>query len=154
MMRRRDMLKFGLVLAAIPVGVSMVWEKMKTREDRICEEVHTKLSHYSDNKLVIEVIPFVDDVLDMTFSLQAEGPMNAEMVEFAKGWLALYSSQWLVSMGESALTCQESDNIIFTTHMVRVNYSHQVSACGLGMLLSVAVCAKLYQMRPEISLGL
>ena len=145
------MLKLGLVLVAIPIGAHMVWEKLKSREDQIREMMHAKLSHRSD-KSIIEVFPFLDDVLDMAFSLRAEGPMSSEMVKHSEDWIDFFNDELYV-MGEPLLTVQESDNITFTVDMVKLNYSHQISECGLRRLLSVATCAKFYQMRPEISLG-
>jgi hypothetical protein len=157
-MRRREVLKLGVVVAAIPVGASLMWERCKTREDHIREKTHEKLKmimcagdeHRSLS--AIEAYPFVDDVMDMTFSLVAESPLSPEIEEGTQD-LIKGMEGFVVAYGEPAFTESERCNLAFTIYMVRMNYSHQVSGEALEVLISVALCAKYYQIRPDVSMS-
>ena len=156
-MRRRDLLKAGLVAAAIPVGASLMWERCKTREDHIREKTHEKLRMMmcSGNKgstHIIEAYPFVDDIMDMTFSLVAEGPLSSEVEEGTQD-LIRGMEKFVVAYGEPEFTESEKCNLAFTIYMGRMNYSHQVSGEALEVLISVALCAKYYQIRPDVSMA-
>lgn len=151
-MRRRDLLKVGLVVAAIPVGAKMMWEKCMTREDRIRRKVHDRLKdmmcHREGALNIIGAYEFVDDVLDLTFSL-VTGKMSPESVDDAPAYVKCIQ-QFVRFYGGSELTEIEISHIVASVHMVRINYAHQVSEGSLGVLLSVAVSAKYFQMREDI----
>ena len=153
-MRRRDLLKMGLVIAAIPVGAHMMWERCKTREDKIREKVHEKLKMImcgGDQRAleVIKAYPFVDDVLNLTFCIVAEPVKMEEVNKDALAFVKTIQAHTTMD-GGLPLIGEEIGLIAGTVHLVRGNYSHQVDEGALSVLLAVAVSSKYYQMRTEI----
>jgi len=150
-MTRREMLKMGLIVAAIPVGANMVWKRSSFyRRSQIVKRTHLLLDNYMDEPAVKEAMAFVDDVLDLTFSIRQEG--EGELAEGPELDAALGAVHYIERQLSEPLTARETGTLCGVHALISVNYSHQVSEDALEVLRSVGLVAKVYQMRPKMRL--
>lgn len=157
-MRRRDVLRMCLIVVSVPVGTSLVWEKTKTREDRIRESVHKRLlmCSESERERMMEAIPLVDDVLDLTFEIPVRGEVPVCLKDAgsvcwgdAEPYVKVINKH-LEVLGVETLSSLEVGTICGVCTLIQENYGHRVSYDAMSVLLGVAVPAKVYQMRPDL----
>ena len=151
-MRRRDMLKGALIIAAIPVAAHMVWKSdFVSLRPRIVTYVHDVMSRHMDRPGIQEARAYVDDALDLTFSIVAEGV--GELAEGPALDRVHCIDEHLAMLGAPALDGREKVAIGGVCSLVQVNYSHRMSEEAMDILLCVCTTAKLYQMRPKLLPG-
>jgi len=151
-MRRRDMLKGALIIAAIPVAAHMVWKSdFVSLRPRIVTYVHDVMSRHMDRPGIQEARAYVDDALDLTFSIVAEGV--GELAEGPALDRVRDLNAYLIMFDHPALGGREKVAIGGVYSLIQVNYSHQVSEEALDILLRVCTAAKMYQMRPTLLPG-
>lgn len=147
-MRRRDVLKIGLILAAIPVGANMIWQKLKTREDHIRERTFKLLRLHEDDRHVAEALPLVNDVLDLAFDIRSDSgsvPCLGDVEPY------VYTiNRHLEELGVDVLSVNEKNTIYEVYTLIRKNYSHRVSSEVIEVLCIAGIMAKAYQMRPDL----
>jgi hypothetical protein len=148
-MRRRDVLKAALIVAAIPVGAKMVWERTPLcREMQIRRKMHRYLFEHSGWRGSVEAYEHIDDVLDLTFSIVPEGK-GPSMHQDLKPYIKAINS-YLEQDKNMRLTGEEEIALEGVYVLVKENYEHQVSEDAMGFLLSGSVTSKAFQMRPEM----
>jgi len=150
-MRRRDFLKAGLIIAAIPVGANMIWKRSSSyRRSLIVKRTHEVLSQYMDDPAVKEALTYLDDALDLTFSIVPEGVGDVKDKD-AKELIPVVE-RFLGGQGKVPLTGCEKVVLDGVGYLIRKNYSNRLSDEAVSALISVCISAKIYQMRTDLVL--
>lgn len=152
-MRRRDFLKAGLIMAAIPVGGKMMWDstsigrEMEIRK-RMKEGLISRVQMWPQIK---EAIPHVDDVLDVVFS--SDERLSLDDLDGDQYFFDLLSSVnlFLLSHQNPVLELLEVNRLAYVYSLIGIKYEDVLSHKARNVLRgTVAVVAKVYQLRPNL----